>query len=132
VCRRGDAVVAAVDNRGAGHPVPTGDVHRHLLLRVWRPSAPEKLFEAFFGRRFTPEPGGGKSTTWDSTIPPGARRAFPVALADLGGDPGEVVAWELRLVYAASETPRRDPGEPTALVVVDGRASPEELPPCAR
>jgi hypothetical protein len=135
VCRRADAVVVAVENRGAGHHVPTGDVHRHILVRLWRPSAPERLFEAFLGRRFTPEPGGGKSTTWDSTLAPRERRAWPVALADLGGEPNdhdEPVAWELRYVYVATETARRGPSEPTAQVVSDGRARFEELPPCAR
>lgn len=49
-CRRGDAVEAGVRNAAAGHAVPTGDIHRHMNLRVWRSSALEALFEAFYGR----------------------------------------------------------------------------------
>jgi hypothetical protein len=131
VCRDREAVRVSVANRGAGHHVPTGDVHRHFYARVWRPSAPERMFEAFLGRRFVPEPAGGKRTTWDSTLAPRERRAWPVALADLGGDPDDPVAWELRYVYLLDETPRQKPGEPATLLVAEGRARFEELPACA-
>jgi hypothetical protein len=129
VCRDGDAAVMTVGYVGAGHAVPTGDVHRHLVARAWRPTAPERLFEAFLGRRYEPAPDGGKRTTWDSTLPPLTRRTYRVPLADLGDDDGPI-AFELRYVYTADEIPRRDPGEPTWRVVHEQRAAAADLPPC--
>lgn len=82
-CRTGDAVRVEVGNVGAGHRVPTGDVHRHLLARVWRSTAPESTFEAYFGRRFRPTDDGGKETIWDSTLWPGQRRRFDIAEREL-------------------------------------------------
>ena len=113
-CRDGDDIVVAIGNVGAGHNVPTGDVHRHLVARLWRPSAPESLFEIFIGRRFEPDDHGGKRTTWDSTIPPQTTRRYRTRLAGLGGDADEPVSFELRYVYTADEIPRRtrDPGKP--------------------
>ena len=139
VCREaGEAEAAAVavavieiENRGAGHNVPTGDIHRHMVARAWRSSAPERLFEAFLGRRFALDPGGGKRTTWDSTLAPGERRRYRVPLADLGGEADEPVAFELRYVYVRDEHPRQHPGEPTFRVVAERRARAEELLPCA-
>jgi hypothetical protein len=131
VCRDGAAVVATLENRGAGHHVPTGDVHRHVNLRAWRSSAPERLVEAFLGRRFEPEDDGGKRTTWDSTLAPGARQALRLDPRALGDDGPLRV--DVRFVYTADENPAagRDPGEPTATVVHDLTVRPEELPPCA-
>lgn len=71
-------VIVEVANSGAGHRVPTGDIHRHMVARLWRSSAPESTFEAFFGRRYEPAPGGGKRITWDSSLAPGQRRRFVV------------------------------------------------------
>jgi len=130
VCRdeRG-AVVSTVENRGAGHNVPTGDVHRHLLVKVWRSTAPDGLRLGFFGRRFAINPTTGtKITTWDSTIAPGARRRFRVSPRRLGGEPGEPVNVELRYVYAANEYARV--GEPTFTTVERHRLSVAELPAC--
>ncbi len=73
-----DQVVIEIANVGAGHRVPTGDIHRHMLARLWRSSAPEATFEAFFGRRYEPAADGGKRITWDSTLAPGQRRRFAV------------------------------------------------------
>jgi hypothetical protein len=131
-CRTDAEVVFEVGNVGAGHNVPTGDVHRHVNARVWRASAPEGLYEAFFGRRFEPDDAGGKRTTWDSTIPPRARRRFAVPLASLGGDATEPISFELRYVYTVDEHPsaRRDPGEPTFHVIHERRVPFEELSPC--
>lgn len=98
-CRSGDAVVIELANVGAGHRVPTGDIHRHFLARVWLPTAPEATFEAYFGRRFKLAEDGGRETIWDSTLWPGQRRRFTVPLASLlpkeeavGGEDGEAGA----------------------------------------
>ncbi|WP_428261253.1 multiheme c-type cytochrome [Haliangium sp.] len=131
VCRDDQVIVVTVENRGAGHNVPTGDIHRHLVVRVWRSTAPEHLFEAFLGRRFEPDPSGGKRTTWDSTLAPAERRRYRVPVADLGGEPDEPVAIEARYVYVLDEHPRRSPGEPTYRVLYERRAPIEELSPCA-
>ncbi len=131
VCRAGDDVVMTVANVGAGHDVPTGDVHRHLLARAWRPTAPEAMFEAFLGRRYAPQADGGKRTIWDSGLPPGTRRTYRVPLAQLGDDGGPL-SFELRYVYTGDEFPRagRDPGEPTWRVVHEQRSAAADLPPC--
>jgi hypothetical protein len=131
VCRDGDAAVVTVANVGAGHRVPTGDVHRHLVARAWRSTAPERLFEAFLGRRFAPDPDGGKTLIWDSTVPPGTRRTYRVPLASLGdGAADEPLNFELRYVYVADESPRPDPGEPAWRTVHAQRVAPADLPPC--
>lgn len=131
VCRHDGQVVMTLENRGAGHHVPTGDVHRHMNLRVWRSTAPEKLYEAFLGRRFTPVEDGGKITSWDSTLAPRERRRYAVDDAALGD--GGPLRFELRYVYTADENPThsRDPGEPTSRVIYERSAAFEELPPCA-
>ncbi|MBA3395166.1 MAG: hypothetical protein H0T89_21135 [Deltaproteobacteria bacterium] len=103
----GDATLAiAVRNVAAGHTVPSGDIHRHMYLRVWRSSAPEALFQAYFGRRFEPASDGGKRTIWDSTIAPGEAKTFAVPAASLGGDAEEPVQLELIYVFIESEFPR--------------------------
>ena len=131
-CRDGDDLVLAIRNVGAGHNVPTGDVHRHLVARVWRASAPESLFEIFIGRRFEPDDHGGKRTTWDSTIPPQTTRRYRTPLAGLAGDPAEAVSFELRYVFTADEIPRRtrDPGEPTSQVIAEASYLATALPRC--
>ena len=130
-CRdAGGALAIGVTNAAAGHSVPTGDIHRHLYLRVWRPTAPEAMFQAFFGRRFEPAPGGGKRTIWDSTIAPGETKRFTVAPAALGGDGDEPVHLELVYVFIASEFPRRPADEPTTASLVRRSARPAELPGC--
>ncbi len=128
-CRRGATVDVAVRNANAGHTVPTGDIHRHMVLRVWRPSAPEAMFEAFFGRRFEPAADGGKTTTWDSTIAPGATKRFAVATGELGGDDAEAIQLELVYVFVESEFPRKSVADDPASVsllrrTVDGCATP--------
>jgi hypothetical protein len=130
VCRDGAVAVIGLANRGAGHSVPTGDVHRHINLRVWRSAAPERLVEIFLGRRFEPAPDGGKLTTWDSTLGAGERRSYRVDPASLGAEGPLRV--ELDFVYTADENPvpARAPGEPTVQVVSDLSRAPEELPAC--
>jgi hypothetical protein len=130
VCRDGDAAVMTLTNKGAGHNVPTGDVHRHMNVRAWRSSAPEQLFEAYIGRRFTPLEDGGKETTWDSTLAPGASATARVRSDELGGE--GPIHFELNYVYTVDENPRpgRDPGEPVSRVVAEKSAPLEELPTC--
>jgi hypothetical protein len=112
VCRVRDALRISIKNRGAGHNVPTGDVHRHLALRVWRPSAPEKLHETLFGRTFEPLADGGKRILTDTTLPPQAERTITVSLASLSvaRSPRDTPRVELRYIYTIDEFPLR-PGE---------------------
>jgi hypothetical protein len=114
--------------------VPTGDVHRHVDLRLWRSSAPEALYEASFGRRFELAEDGGKTMTWDSTLPPGASQTVRVELARLGGDPDEPVSLELAFAYVGDEYPilRLPADVPTEASVVWRRAAVGELPACDR
>jgi hypothetical protein len=130
-CRDGDALALSLENRGAGHHVPTGDVHRHVVLRAWRSAAPERLHEIFLGRRFEPVAGGGKRTVWDSTLAPRERRRFRVDPASLG-DQGPI-RFELVYVYTSDEQPRpgRDPGEATSRIIAERSARLEEIPACA-
>ena len=130
VCREGEAVVMTLTNKGAGHHVPTGDVHRHINVRAWRSATPELLYEAYVGRRFTPLAGGGKETTWDSTIAPGASQRYRVEAASLGAE--GPIRFDVRYVYTVDENPRegRDPGERVSQVVAERSARFEELTPC--
>ena len=129
-CTRGDHLEVSVKNTVAGHAVPTGDIHRHMNLRIWRSSAPESLFEAFYGRRFEPDDSGGKRTVWDSTIAPGQARQHKVPLADLGGSPTEPLNLELTYVFLENEQPRDAPSEPFTASIVRWRKSPSELSAC--
>lgn len=131
-CRRGDAIAVGVRNAAAGHHVPTGDIHRHMYLRVWRASAPESLFQAYFGRRFELAEDGGKRTTWDSTIAPGETKAFSIPVARLAGEPDEDLELELVYVYIINEfpRPRAAPSEPTTTSVVRLTAPGGALPAC--
>jgi hypothetical protein len=123
-----------VRNAAAGHTVPTGDIHRHMGLRLWRASAPEAMFEAYIGRRFEPADDGGSRTTWDSTLAPGQTRSFDVPLAQLRGELGEPLQLELVYVYIGNEfpSPRSAPEEPAASSVVRRSAGADELPVCGR
>jgi hypothetical protein len=131
-CRRDDTIEVRVRNAAAGHTVPTGDIHRHMNLRIWRSSAPEALFEAFYGRRFDPADDGGKTTVWDSTIAPGATAQHTIALASLGGEDGEPINLELTYVFLENEflRPSQAPSEPFTASIVRRRAAPAELAPC--
>ena len=76
-CRDGDALDVTLTNAGAGHNVPTGDLHRHLVLRAWRPSAPERLAEA--SSAAASRPGGRRQARRRRHDHPG-RRDAPRAL----------------------------------------------------
>jgi hypothetical protein len=116
-CRRRGALEVSIINVGAGHHVPTGDLHRHLVLRAWRASAPERLHETVLGRRFEPDVASGKRTIADDTLPPTSRRTVRLEPGTLGppGDGAEPISLELRLVYTIDEMPfrGRELSEPT-------------------
>jgi hypothetical protein len=114
-CRERDALVVSLANTGAGHNVPTGDLHRHLVLRAWRAGAPEQLQEIVLGRRFEPAPDGGKLTVADTTIRAGETRRVRLPLAKAAAAPAEPISLELRLVYTIDEFPfrGRELAEPT-------------------
>jgi hypothetical protein len=133
LCRDDAALSITTRNQGAGHHVPTGDVHRHLVVRAWKASAPEALFEIFFGRRYVPDREGGKRTVWDSTLAPQQAKRFSVAFDALGGAPDETITLEAVYVYTEDETPspRRHPGEDTKAVVWETEILPNQLRPCA-
>jgi Cytochrome c554 and c-prime len=128
------ALRVTVRNAGAGHTVPTGDVHRHVDLRLWRSSAPEAMYQTSFGRRFELDEDGGKTTSLDSTIPPGASQTVRVELGRLGGEPAEPVSLELAFVYVGDEYPllRLPADVPTEVSMVWRRAAVGELPTCDR
>jgi hypothetical protein len=129
-CVRGTTIDVGVTNANAGHSIPTGDIHRHMYLRVWRSAAPEGMFQAFFGRRFEPAADGGKRTVWDSTIAPRETKRFAVELSSLGGDDDEPVNLELVYVFIEHEFPRKS-DEPTTASITRRRLAPKELPACA-
>ena len=127
-CKREATIAIAIENRAAGHSVPTGDIHRHMYLRVWKSSAPEAMFQAFFGRRFEPAADGGKTTIWDSTVAPGETKRFDVKATDLAGDDDEPVNLELVYVFVENEFPRRGSDEPTTASITRRRST--DLPAC--
>jgi cytochrome c554/c'-like protein len=119
-CRDGATLVVSLANVRAGHNVPTGDLHRHLVLRAWRASAPEKLREITLGRRFAPAPDGGKRTVSDTTIRPGETRRLRLPVAGSAKSSAEPISLELRLVYTIDEFPfkGRELGEPTFATMI--------------
>lgn len=131
-CRDDDGVAVTVANVGAGHNVPTGDVHRHLALRVWRSSSPAQLFDAYLGRRFKPDPTGGNVTVFDGSVPPRTAHVFRVNAADLGGDADEAVNVEVRYVFVVDDIDRPAPGltEPRWAPVFADRSRVDALRDC--
>lgn len=105
-CRSGSLLKTTLTNRGAGHNVPTGDVHRHIYVRAWRSTAPEKLKQAFYGRRFKPVLTGGKTTIWDSSLPPNTYRQWQVDAKDLGASEDEAINLEVVYLYGGQESYR--------------------------
>ncbi len=104
VCKRDTTVHTRLTNRGAGHNVPTGDVHRHIVVKAWRSNAPEHLVEAFYGRRFKPVLEGGKVTIWDSTLPPNTYRDWTFSAEALGGAQDEPINIEVRFIFGSHES----------------------------
>ncbi len=104
VCRTSERVHTRLINQGAGHNVPTGDVHRHIAVKAWRSNTPENLVEAFYGRRFKPIVEGGKVTIWDSSLPPNTFRDWNFSHEALGGEPSEPINIEIRYLYGSRES----------------------------
>lgn len=129
-CRQATTLAIGVRNANAGHTVPTGDIHRHMYLRVWRSSAPEAMFQAFFGRRFETADDGGKRTIWDSTIAPGETKRFTVEAPALAGADDEPINLELVYVFIENEFPRK-PSERTTASLVRRHTALTELPICS-
>ena len=101
-----------------------------MYLRIWRSSAPETMFQAFFGRRFEPAGDGGKRTVWDSTIAPRETKRSIVRMSALGGDDDEPINVELVYVFIEHEFPRKS-DEPTTASLTRTRLVPAEIPACA-
>lgn len=122
----------AVTNIGAGHELPSGDLHRHLILRAWRPSAPMTAWDTFIGRAFEPAPDAGKVVRLHTSIAPLQTRSWDVPVGPLAGDEDEPIIVELRYVYTEDEivSPRNDPGEPTSVVVHRRTLEPGAIPVC--
>jgi hypothetical protein len=135
-CRDGKRLVVHLQNDGAGHNVPTGDVHRHLVLRAWQSRAPERLWQTVLGRRFEPAEDGGKRTIADETLPPGGGRVVAIPLDALGPgrDATRTVSLELRLVYTIDEYPfrGRELAEPTWATMFARELEWRQLPACER
>jgi hypothetical protein len=132
-CRAGNTLAVTLANTGAGHDVPTGDLHRHLVLRAWRPAAPERLHEVVLGRRFEPAPDGGKRTTVDTSLRAGEARRIAVPVARLGpGTAEDSIRVDLRLVYTIDEFPfrGRELAEPTFGTMYTGEVRFGALRPC--
>lgn len=134
LCRDGDALVAIVRNVGAGHNVPTGDVHRHLLVTAWYATAPADLRDGYFGRRYALADDGTRTTVWDSTIKPGRVGRWRVRPDQLGepATAGEPINIELRYVYTEQELVREDVGEPTFVTLERRRVVLDEVAACTR
>lgn len=130
VCRSGQRVQTVLTNIGAGHNVPTGDVHRHIVVKAWRSTAPEKLSEAFYGRRFEPVVSGGKETIWDSTLPPNTYRRWRFTANSLGGSQDEPINLEVRYLFGSRESYRPPFSEPASQVVFRVRSAFGKLVSC--
>jgi len=131
-CRSGATVELTVRNVGAGHNVPTGDVHRHIVVRAWRPTAPEQLFESVLTRRFRSVEGGAKEVTSDTTIPPAGSRVIAVPLDSLGAAT-ESLSVELRYVYTIDEFPSESQAlaEPSWQTISQRSLTVAALPVCS-
>jgi hypothetical protein len=129
MCRRAGAIEVELENRGAGHNVPSGGVHRRMVLRAWRSSAPERLAERVIGRRFRPLSGGGKQTLADTTISLGGAHRSRFRLADLGAATDPAVNLELRYIYALDEQAAL-PGAVVSRVIWHRRLDPASLAAC--
>jgi hypothetical protein len=127
LCRDGGAIEVALANRGAGHNVPSGGVHRRIVLRAWTSTAPERMAERTLGRRFRPLAGGGKQTLSDTTLAPGAVQRHRFDLAALGRD--RPVNLELRYIYALDE--RADLPTDVSRVIWQRRTDPSSLARCS-
>jgi hypothetical protein len=130
VCASRSAIVVEIVNHGAGHNVPSGGVHRRIVVRAWRSTAPERFIEHMLGRRFRPLADGGKQTISDTTIAPGGVRSVRFAFDKLGSVRDSAVNVELRYIYALDEHAKL----PTDVshVIWHRRVEPAALARCAQ
>ena len=128
ICPGDTEIAIGVQNRGAAHNVPTGGVHRHMVLRAWRSTAPESMFEAYIGRRFEPLADGGKQKTFDSTIAPQTTSWWTVDPSSLGGAAHEPIRVELRYVYVQERSGPVDEIERLSRVIRSERIEVTERP----
>jgi hypothetical protein len=129
-CLAGETIELRITNKEAAHHVPSGGVHRFMALRVWRSASPEKLFEAYIGRKFKVVEGGGKETISDTTLKPNEERLYKIETASLG-DLHEPINLELKYIYALNEQDEF-PDIPTSAVIWSQRLPKEELPSCKK
>ena len=146
LCRRGhgqrSSIEMRITNRGAGHNVPTGGVHRFIAVQLWRSSAPAKMVSLRLGREFdqtstiNSEVATSDSrplvTTVDTTIGPGAHRTLAVVADRLGGDPGEPINAEVRYHYSLSSAVKLGDGTPAERRISLQRVQFNQLPRCQR
>ena len=131
LCRSSKGVVVVVDNRGTAHNVPSGGVHRHIAVSVWRSSAPSRVWLTRLGRTFGPRADGSKRLASDTTIPAGQRRSFAVDAAKLGGSAAAPINVRFDYVFQAPDAvdPATAP-EPT-LSFWERRVRLADLPRCS-
>jgi hypothetical protein len=128
VCRDGASLRAKITNKEAAHNVPSGGVHRFMVLRAWRSTSPEKMFEAYIGRKFKALDGGGKEMISDTTLAPREERMYQINTHSLG-ETTEALNIELRYVYALREQDRF-PDIATTATIWFHRGSFEEIENC--
>jgi len=126
VCRAPSGLEIRLENKGAGHRVPTGDVHRHLVLRAWRASAPEAVQETVLGRRYALDGDGGKKLLSDTSLVPTELRTIRAPFSPAP----EPISIELRYVFVTDEFPRRELGEPAYATVYSARSDEARWPRC--
>ncbi len=126
VCCGPKGLEVTLENKGAGHRVPTGDVHRHLVLRAWRASAPELMHETVLGRRYAVDADGAKRLLSDTSLVPGERRTIRAPFTRAA----EPISVELRYVFVTDEFPRRDLGEPAFLSIYATQQDERTWPRC--
>jgi hypothetical protein len=127
-CATRTTIEVALANRLAGHNVPSGGVHRRMVVRAWRSNAPERFVEHTLGRQFRPLSSGGKETIRDTTIPPGGSRTARFSLAVLGAPTDPAVNLELRYIYALDE--HAELATDVSKQIWYRRVVPRELPRC--
>ena len=131
-CRKGNEITTTLTNIGAGHNVPTGDVHRHIVAKAWRSTEPSGLQQAFYGRRFEPLASGGKRTIWDSSLPPNTYRRWRIDTQKLGAKEDEPINLEVRYLYGSRESYRPQFADAASTVVFRQRKPLHKFPSCDR
>jgi hypothetical protein len=128
LCRTGVNLNIKITNKEAAHNVPSGGVHRYMVLRAWRSSSPEKMFEGYIGRKFKALDSGGKEMTSDTTLKAREERLYQIDANTLG-EITEEINLELRYIYALNEQDQF-PDIATTATVWFVRDSLEKIPSC--